>query len=437
MIPLPRRLLCAIGLLLAAASLVRAEPVPPNALRAPTPPAALYLTWQRNPAHTMTVHWHTVWRDGFRDSVLEYRPAGTPETATGWVRATGSSQPMSFTDRMVHTVEISALAADTTYEFRLGWLISAIGPEFDFVPDGPVHRFRTLPATLSRPVRFASGGDAYSKSPEVFAAMNRVAARQDPDFALMGGDIAYANGNPEAVGEWFEFFRIWTETMVTADGRLIPIIPAIGNHEVHGDAFNVRGEPGRGLSPERAPEFYSVFSFPGRPGYNVLDFGDYLSVIALDSAHTNPVDGAQTDWLRGVLAARRAVPFIVPFYHVGAYPSVRSLSGSVAIAIRANWVPLFDEAGLRFVFENHDHAFKVTHPLRAGQINPAGVRYLGDGAWAVKPRDPQPLEKTPYIERSQSRNHLFFVTLHPGRADFLAIDPRGEVFDRFGIESSR
>lgn len=426
-------LLGTVTIATAQSSKQKEETLPPP----PPPPVALYLTWQHDPVHTMTVHWHTVWRDGFRDTVLEYRPAASATSDAPWTRVLGRFEPMPFSDRLVHAVEITRLTGDTTYEFRLGRMIVTKGPEFEFVLDGPVQRFRTLPATLSRPVRFASGGDAYSKSPEVFAAMNRVAARQDPDFALLGGDIAYANGNPKSVGEWFEFFRIWTETMVTADGRLIPIVPAIGNHEVHGDFYGINGKPGQGMTADRAPEFYAVFSFPGRPGYNVLDFGDYLSVIALDSAHTNPVEGAQTEWLRGVLAARRAVPFIVPFYHIGAYPSVRSLTGSVAVAIRENWVPLFEQSGLRFVFENHDHAFKVTHPLKAGQIDPAGIRYLGDGAWAVKTRAPLPLEKTPYIERSAARNHLFFVTLHPGRADFTAIDPAETEFDRFSIPSPR
>lgn len=83
----------------------------------------------------------------------------------------------------------------------------------------------------------------------------------------MGGDIAYADGHPDKLERWFEFFRIWSETMITADGRLIPLVPAIGNNEVHGDTFDKRGETGRpAMSPDRAPVFYSVFLFPGRRG---------------------------------------------------------------------------------------------------------------------------------------------------------------------------
>jgi hypothetical protein len=416
-----------------------AKSAAPVALAPPPLPLALYLTWQRDPVTTMTVHWHTDWTEGFTDSVLEYR--ATPATGTaGWSRATGHAAQMPFTNRMVHTVEVTGLRGDTTYEFRLGRL-STHEPDgaLLFTPHGPVQKFRTLPATLSRPVKFVSGGDIYGgTSPDLMSTMCKTAAAQDPEFALLGGDIAYVNNEPKAANRWFDFFRIWRETMVTKDGRMIPVVPAIGNHEVHGDSYQIRGgAPNRGVSTDRALFFYTLFAFPGRPGYNVVDVGDYLSLVALDSFHSNPVPGPQTDWLRVTLAKRRNVPFVVPFYHVPAYPAHRSFSGAISVAIRANWVPLFDEANVRFAFENHDHVYKVTKPLRAGEANPAGTRYLGDGAWAVNTRETTALDKAPYLERAHSKNHVFVVTLHPGRADFTAVDPKGEVFDRFSIEARR
>ena len=428
--------LCAQEPALKAVAPAAAEKAVPVPLPPPALPVALYLTWQRDPVTTMTVHWHTDWTEGFADSVVEFRAAGA--AGAGWSRATGSAAQFPFTNRMVHTVEITGLRGDTIYEFRLGRLSTR---ESDgallFSAHGPVQKFRTLPATLSRPVRFVSGGDIYGgTSPDLMATMCKTAAAQDPEFALLGGDIAYVNNEPKASSRWFDFFRIWRETMVTKDGRMIPVVPAIGNHEVHGDTYQIRGgAPNRGVSPDRALFFYTLFAFPGRPGYNALDFGNYLTLVALDSFHTNPVPGPQTDWLRGALAQRRHVPFIVPFYHVPAYPSHRAFSGAISVAIRANWVPLFDEAGVRFAFENHDHTYKVTHPLRGGERHPSGTRYLGDGAWAVNTRVTTPLDKAPYLERAHSKNHVFVVTLHPDRAEFQAVDPKGEAFDTFTIEA--
>lgn len=416
----------------------------PKAAPAPLPVAPLpittYLTWQRDPVTTMTVHWHTDWTEGFVDSVLEYRPAGG---AGAWTLARGQATPMPFTNRMIHTVELTGLRGDTTYEFRFGRLAARDSDgELVFQPHAAttaLPKFRTLPATLSRPVRFVSGGDIYGgDTPDLMANMCRVAAAQGPDFALLGGDIAYVNNEPKAASRWFDFFRIWRATMVTKDGRLIPVVPAIGNHEVHGDTYLIRGgAPARGMSTDRALFFYSLFAFPGRPGYRALDVGNYLSLVALDSFHTNPVPGPQTDWLRQTLTQRRQVPYIVPFYHVPAYPSHRAYSGAVSVAIRANWVPLFDEFGVRFVFENHDHAYKVTHPLKAGEKHAAGTRYLGDGAWAVNTRETTPLDKAPYLERAHSKNHVFVVTLGTDQADFIAVDQKGEEFDKFSIAAKR
>lgn len=423
----------------AASAEKSATPAAPVVLPPAPQPLALYLTWQRDPTTTMTVHWHTDWTEGFIDSVLEFRPAAAG-AASAWTRASGRAAQIPFTNRMVHTVEITGLSGDTLYEFRLGRLTTR---EPDgallFQPHGPVQKFRTLPPTLSRPVRFVSGGDIYGgTSPDLMATMCKTAAAQDPEFALLGGDIAYVNNEPKAASRWFDFFRIWRETMSTKDGRMIPVVPAIGNHEVHGDSYQIRGgAPNRGVSPDRALFFYTLFAFPGRPGYNVIDVGNYLSLVALDSFHSNPVPGPQTDWLRTTLAQRRNVPFVVPFYHVPAYPAHRSYSGAISVAIRANWVPLFDEAGVRFAFENHDHVYKVTKPLRANEANPTGTRYLGDGAWAVNTRETTALEKAPYLERAHSKNHVFVVTLHPGRADITAVDPKGEEFDRFTIEARR
>lgn len=445
----PSLLLLALSVLLPAGIGTAAESTPKSSAKAPATPAplppapqplAVYLTWQRDPATTMTVHWHTDWTDGFVDTALEYRaapPAGTTAKAEPrWSRAMGRVQPMPFTTRMVHMVELTRLTADTTYEFRFGRLITRESDgALQFTPNKQTYKLRTLPAKLSRPVRFVSGGDIYGGDLiELTTKMCRVAAAQDPEFALIGGDIAYVNNEPKAANRWFDFFRIWLQTMVTKEGRLIPIVAAIGNHEAHGDTYLVRGgAPNRGMATERALSFYTLFAFPGRPGYKALDFGDYLSIVALDSFHTNPVPGRQTDWLKETLAKRRQVPYVVPVYHVPGYPSYRPFAGAVSVAVRTNWVPLFDEAGIRFAFENHDHTYKVTHPLRGGEKHPAGTRYLGDGAWSVNPRTLTPLDKAPYLERAHSKNHVFVVTLHPERAEFTAVDPNGEEFDRFTI----
>jgi hypothetical protein len=47
---------------------------------------------------------------------------------------------------------------------------------------------------------------------------------------------------------------------------------------------------------------------------------------------------------------------------------------------------LFDRYGVQLAFENHDHTFKRTYPLRAGKLDPRGTVYLGDGCLSEHPR---------------------------------------------------
>src|SRR5690606_34420824 len=107
----------------------------------------------------------------------------------------------------------------------------------------------------------------------------------------------------------------------------------------------------------------------------------------LDTDHTNPIDGRQSEWLEEVLEERREVPHVIPIYHIPAYPSARMFEGAAHRRVREHWVPLFEENGVRVAFENHDHVYKRTYPLRDNEISPDGVVYIGDGAWGTNTRE--------------------------------------------------
>jgi hypothetical protein len=66
------------------------------------------------------------------------------------------------------------------------------------------------------------------------------------------------------------------------------------------------------------------------------------------------------------------VPHLFPVYHVPGYPSVRAFDGATSAQVREHWAPLFERAGVRVAFENHDHAYKRTHPIRAGAATRPG-----------------------------------------------------------------
>ena len=226
------------------------------------------------------------------------------------------------------------------------------------------------------------------------------------------------------------------ETLVDDEDRIIPILVTTGNHEIiDGYYFNHEDfEKSDAWREANAPYFYTFFAFPGHPGFGSLDFGDYLSLLLLDTDHSHPIEGVQTEWLQAQLAERhqRGVPHIFPIYHVPAFPSHRSPDGAVSTRVRENWVPLFEEFGLELAFENHDHTYKRTRPIRGGEVDEEeGVVYIGDGAWGVITRDGDQRDAW-YIQEFVSDRHAIIVTLLGDDRHVLVLSEDGEVLDEVG-----
>jgi hypothetical protein len=254
-------------------------------------------------------------------------------------------------------------------------------------------------------------------------ANNIQAARQDPLFAVVGGDLGYDNGRSVAVS--LAFLRNYSKHMVGRDGRLLPMVACIGNHEVDGGYKKPR---------TRAPFFYALFDglFP-ETGFAALDFGDYLSLVLLDTDHTTPIGGAQADWLEKTLKARADHPHVLVVNHVPAYPSYRRMEGrdgkeGTGAGNRKHWVPLFEKYRVPLVLEHHDHTFKRTRPLLDGRADANGVLYLGDGSWG-RLRTPHTPEELPYLAASSRDYHLSLHRLQGAERFHLALDEFGRVMD--------
>lgn len=383
----------------------------PLALFAGESPEAIWLTWQTDPATTMTIQWLT--DGGDKNDHIDYRQKEDETMRVAHGAHTSLPDPKL---GMIHRAELTGLKPDTTYEFSLAnyegkW------------------RFRTMPENLENPIRFIVGGDMYHDTVEDLSDTNRQAAQTNPRFAIAGGDIAYSGSKLWFIKEdgkrWITWLKSWYRDMVTPDGLLIPVIAVIGNHEVNGRF---------GQTPNQAKFFYTLFPIPHERAYRTLDFGDYMTLVLLDSGHTAPVKGKQTDWLKESLDARQNIPNKFAVYHVPAYPSIRSPKNRYSSTVRKHWVPLFETYNLTTAFEHHDHAYKRTHKIRNGQQDPTGVLYLGDGAWG--PDDPRTPDQTPwYIDKVISRRHFIEVDLSKETISYSAISDDGALLDKSVIDS--
>jgi len=375
-------------------------------------PSVLYLTWMHDPTTTMTVQWHTTSQDPV--SGVAYRKVGEKE----WGKVEGIYTAVPKTNLYVHTVELAGLQPGAEYQFRL-------------VGKKGTYRFKTLPQDLSTPVKFVVGGDAYFYL-AVLRRMNERIASCDPDFVVVGGDIAYTQGRRAVfkgkgweIKRWRTFLKEWKTSMVTSDGRMIPILPVLGNHDIKQVALK---------APAAHFLFYDLFALPeeGVP-YRVLDAGNYLSFFLLDSGHTFHVNGQQSLWLKNTLAQRENVPYKMAAYHIAGFPSVYPYRGLNARQIRQSWSPLFERYHLQVAFEHHNHAYKRTFPLKGDVVDPSGVIYMGDGSWGVTPRKPKKLW---YLANAAAANSVCLVTLNEEKSTVEALNIQGEVFDTVALPPS-
>ncbi len=374
--------------------------LPPAPVRPSTPLAALFLTWQRDPTTTMTIQWVGP-AHGFP---VRYSSLAEDQWRDGKV----VTKPFPETGLRVHRCELAGLVPGTEYRFQIG-------------DESPWFRFRTMPAKATDVIQFVSGGDAGTGAHAI--ATNILAAKQEPYFALIGGDLAYDNGRSPKT--FLQFLENYSRHMVDPKGRLIPMISCIGNHEVKGGYKGKRTD---------APHYLSVFDgLFEETTYGVLDIGDYLSVVLLDSGHIAPIGGAQADWLANVLAARQERPHLIAANHVPAYPSCRvpqGLLGKLGTGEenRLHWSPLFERYNVDVVLEHHDHAYKRTHPLTDGLKDKHGVLYLGDGSWG-KLRTPGTPEQRPYLAASSRAYHMTVHRLEGDRRFHVALEESGRVAD--------
>jgi acid phosphatase type 7 len=367
--------------------------------------STLFATWRgHDPANSVTLQWLISPDDATDPATVELSSEANDSESVVQTEV----EQFGESDLSRHRAEPTDLEPDTRY------LIAIDESDTDL-------SIQTAPTELDETFTFAEGGDIGTSAN--VPPLHEQAASWDPLFAFVGGDLAYADGEDE--NKWITFIRHWNEHM-RSDDRLIPLVAAIGDHELKGREFFG--------TPEDAPFFYSLFDNTQRErAYWALDLGDSFSLIILDSNHTTEVEGAQTEWFEEALAERTEQDHLMAAYHIPAYPCAKPIDGEERGDIREHWVPLLEAHDIDIAFEHDDHAYKRTHLLQDGEPDPdQGILYVGDGAWGTGPRDVYSSEERPYLHVSESELHVIQVELEPdGSRRFQAVNPDGELVDQF------
>ena len=312
------------------------------------------LIWAEQPQTSAIICWdtateganHRVYFDTeSRKAVLKDYKSSQVCTSNGsytWTppkkKGEASSAPYK-TDLYYHHAQLTGLKPATTYYFIMA-SGDAISEEFNFT---------TAPAT-DAPLKIVYGADSRTGI-EARRKLNVLIAKMVEEDQTI---IAFAHGGDYVVnGSDLEGWKAWLkdhELTITASHRMIPLIPARGNHESKG------------------PLYDQVLGFPGGAGKNFFATPLSPEILFVTLNTEIQADGEQKVFLENALSMAKDIRWRVTQYHRPVYPAVKKEPD----AGLEHWVPLFDKYNLALACEADGHCIKRTIPIRTeSPIRPA------------------------------------------------------------------
>ena len=375
-------------------------------------PLHVYLYWDNeNLSDTMTIGFHSP----IETSNVHAYISNTKNVSIQNAKKTPPTETKCYQElkRCVHRFSLRGLKPASPYYFILNDGKNNLTEE---------KKFRTLGKNPNL-ITMVSGGDL-SVTRETKILLTK-SAGFSPDLAVLGGDLAYDDGELRNIGLWDLWLNLWEEAMVTPDGFIIPMILAIGNHEVKG---------GWKAKNSDATLFLKFFQQDEKKTYFSRELGKLAVLMILDSGHIASVE-EQVPWILKNLTKYKDVPYRFAAYHVPLYPSNRHFENEQSSLLRKFWGPVFDR-GLTFALEHHDHSLKRTHRIRAGKRDAKnGVLYLGDGCFGIAPRPVHP--ESWYLAKATSVAHFWVTKFKKESVKMEAIGQDGQVFDSSELRNSK
>lgn len=292
-------------------------------------------------AGSMTITWDTT--EGVVGEI-EYGPTGAEYSASETQAATH------------HMITLTDLEPGALYYYRVvgeGEINSAgtfrVGPEGDM------------------PFRFTVAGDTRTQPFFHRVVLDRAMAVR-PDLHVNTGDLVESG---EVADQWDLFFAVERDLL-----RHVPFLPVIGNHDKDENTF-----------------YDSLWCLPGvrdNPIYFALRYGNALFLV-LDYGEIGDGSTEQDQWVEQQLlqaAEDPGIRHIFPTYHVppiSSGPHGNDENAHMLGRLHAQ----FKQAGVRFVFNGHDHTYERSLYDGIYYIVAGGGGAPQSGGMDAEPSNPQ------------------------------------------------
>ena len=308
-----------------------------------------------DPATTITIGWNQI---SGENPVVYYDVVDHGTDYTQYAFTKEVDRAVEYKGMNNHFARLVGLTPNTAYYFVI----------HDSEGTSDRFWFKTAPDDMSRLSIIAGGDSRTNRTPRQNA--NLLVSKLKPHVVLFGGDMTEDNTS----SQWQDWLDDWQLT-IASDGRMFPIIPAMGNHESQ-------------------QVIYYLFDTPDDQYYYALTFGNNLLRSYTLNTEVS-VSGNQLLWLKSDLDTSNNVKWKIAQYHKPMRPHYASKPENDA-AYDA-WAQLFFDKSVRLVVECDAHVVKETWPIEPSLLpgndegfitnDLYGTVYVGEGGWGAPLRN--------------------------------------------------
>lgn len=373
----------------------------------PTVPKHLRVSWTSDPGTSAIISWSTL--KPTENPFVRFRKKNSDEKFSVTPTVEGRFQSDKSELHYQHATLVDLLP-DTAYEFQVSQN-ETISSTYYFI----------TASAIDRPFSLLHGGD--SRSDHVARRkMNLMIADlvktsfEDEDLSndiialAHGGDYVADGSNLTQWSKWMDDH----ELTIGKDGRMLPVIPARGNHD-------------------KSELFNQVFGFKEKDkNYYALDLNPTVRFVTLNTEISTA--GDQAKWLnRELKKSRPNYRWLLAQYHRPAYPAVKAPGTALQ-----SWVPVFEKYNVDLVCEADGHNIKRTLPIRGNVMDSTGVVYIGEGGLGVGQRTPK--ADRWYLQppgMSDSASHVFVLTFEDEQIKGKCIRLDQTLADDFSLNARK